>query len=158
MSDWAAIYSTKNVMLDPDILKGLEGNANVQVRVAPSARVSRQLHVDCREYNLTINVMNAQDVPEHIDGFLGWLTAVHEARGPFEDQGEQVWSNLMDWVATTRQVLGIVIEPHIDTASRCKSLVRGIAEFYDGIIFANDAIYLSTGQLIIGPDNAQDYI
>jgi hypothetical protein len=155
---WAAIYSNKEALIEPEKLKDLSSNANVLVGSVPSVQVMKQFKVTWENHNVTINVMNPNLVPDHVAGFLGWLTAVWEAHGPFEDEGERAWAKLLDWVALTRQVLGITMEPGTDVEGRCKSLVRNIATFYDGIIFADDAIYLSTGKLIIGPDNAQDYV
>jgi hypothetical protein len=158
MPAWAAIYSQVDTIIEPAKLKELSANANIDVISHPDAGTVKQFDVNWGAHSVSINVMHPDFIPEHINGFLGWLAVVKEARGPFEDDGERAWDELLDWVSATRQVLGMVIEPALDADGLLRGFVRDLAAFYDGIIFADDAIYLSTGHLIIGPDGAQDYI
>lgn len=158
MPAWASIYSQADTIIEPAKLKELSATANIDVISHPDVGTVKQFDMNWGAYCVNINVMHPDFIPEHIDGFLGWLAVVKEARGPFEDGGERTWASLLDWVSAIRQVLGMVIETALDSDGRLKGLVRDIAAFYDGIIFADDAIYLSTGQLIIGPHGAEDYI
>jgi hypothetical protein len=157
MPAWASIYSQVDTIIEPAKLKELSANANIDVISHPDVGTVKQFDMNWGAYSVNINVMHPDFIPEHIHGFLGWLAIVKEARGPFEEGGERAWTSLLAWVGAIRQVLAMVIEPALDADGHLKGLVRDIAGFYDGIIFADDAIYLSTGELIIGPDGAQDY-
>jgi hypothetical protein len=109
----AAIYAPTGRIIEREELCTIAAGAMVETSPAPVG-CAAQFHVAWPDCKVIINVMPPEDIPAHIDGFLGWIWAVREAIGPLDDDGEQTMVALENDIADTKQVLGIVIEPEID--------------------------------------------
>jgi len=146
----AAIYSSTKKVIPVQKLREIVGHDNVSVKRSLAGDVS-QILLRWSDCTIAINLMKAKEIPQHLEGFLGYIN--HLSGGHVDQRLAQ----LMQQVADTKQVMGLVIEPGLDTQGRCKRFVCVVTNYYGGIFFANDSIYDGNGILLLGPERAVDY-
>lgn len=100
-------------------------------------------------YAMTLNVMPSVEIPNHINGFCGYINYLqqYQIRGKLASNSEMLISQLLQ----TRQVLGIGLNPDQDKEGKGKQLILQTARYLDGVIFSNNSVYDSKGELLIGP-------
>lgn len=139
----AAIYLLKGAVLTTMSLSAISGTPAAATQRAPGGEIT-QFQIDLRESVITINVMPQERIAEHLNGFAGYI--IHLTNG----QPDTAAQALIQRILSTKQVLGLLIEPEWDAAGLCKRTVLGIAARYGGMVFADNAVFNAQGKYLIG--------
>ena len=115
--DNATIYAPFRFFPSHEQLQMLDDEAQVEVGDGPSAKVS------WGELTLSIGTMPLDDVPEHLQGFAGYVRQ--------NDGSEAVCSR----VAATQSVFGVQIEPGFDDDGRAMRFIATLTGACDGLCF-----------------------
>ncbi|VFQ44035.1 hypothetical protein [Desulfoluna butyratoxydans] len=89
------------------------------------------------------NVMERTLVPEHIKGFLGYISSrVHD----FETRAD-----ICHAIGHTRIVLGLTTDKEFEENPAIWESLFRIADMYDGFVFTYDSLLLPDGAVLFGP-------
>jgi len=130
-----AIYAQNPQIISEEKLKTLAPQANISYK--PTT-----ITITWDTVDMTVNVMPAQVINQHLSGLLGFVQQMGATKDVF------------DKLSLTKQVLGMVIEGGVDDHSRLKKLILGIVSEYDGYFFAANAFYDADNRFIVGMSNA----
>lgn len=92
---------------------------------------------------LTMNVMPANEVYEHLAEFSNYVNSLH-----LRHKSDST-ASVLERIAKTKTVLGCIIEPGFDTNGLMGGLLTSIVAKYDGLMFARDCIFGSDGNPVI---------
>lgn len=94
-------------------------------------------------FNLRLNVMPKERMPEHFAGFQGYVTGLN---------GDADMTQLtLKLIPEIQCVLGILTEAEPEETPEVWEALTEIAAKFDGIIFAYDSIFLPNSTPILGP-------
>lgn len=140
MADFAAIYISGDVP-EPEWLSGYPGVTNVELTIPGK----NQMKLTFLEMNLTINVMSDDELKVHLAGFANYVMSLH-----IKKQADATHS-ILERIASTKNVLGCVIEPRLDNDGFMGGLLTTIAHQGNGFIFARNSVFDMDGTLLIEP-------
>jgi hypothetical protein len=99
--------------------------------------------VKCGEDIVRFNVMENVSIPNHITGFLGYISSL--------DHDEQRIKDTSYAISHTKVVLGLVTDKEFDENHSIWQSLFQIADMYDGFVFVNDSVLLPNGGVLVGP-------
>jgi len=92
---------------------------------------------------IRFNIMEPSQVPNHINGFLGYIASL--------DQDPKRKKDTSYAISHTKVVLGLVTDKEFaDNPAIWQSLFK-IADKYDGFVFVYDSVLLPSGTVLVGP-------
>jgi hypothetical protein len=141
MTDNAAIYLDAQ---DPIPIAFVQRNAPF-ANVAPHPPGGAGYFVAAAGWQMAINPMPAAGLPQHLQGFAGWIAQV--TGGGATPAAQSVLQRL----ATTKQVLGCVVEPGFDAGGHARRTIASLAGAGKGLLFAHNAVFDWDGSLLVGP-------
>lgn len=99
--------------------------------------------VDINGDRVTFNLMPQEQIPTHIQGFLGYIASLDE-----EAERKQDASFI---VRQTKSVLGMVADQEFEENHQLWASLFKIADYYDGYVFVHGSLLLPSGGVIVGP-------
>jgi hypothetical protein len=147
MAENFAFYSQTQDALPDEQMRGLAGDTDF---TAETTADGRRFVYRWPDFTVTVNEMPARMVPEHLDGFCGYVRQIY--RGEPDERGRQV----LDRIRHTRLVAGTVIEPERDEVGRADELLGAMAYGLDALLFYAGELYDKDSRLILGPDGSFD--
>src|SRR5690242_19969039 len=161
MTAHAALYIQANNAIDLRGLQEIIENAALPLNMKRRTNGHvEQITMADSDLHITINFMDSERIPEHIRGFLGWVDFVERAISSRDSKAANSSADffkLKKQIANTRYVLGVIIQPGMDSAGKCKQFILDLAAHHDALIFAYDSVYDGAGRVIIGKKDAPDY-
>jgi hypothetical protein len=143
MPDHAALYTAG----EPPAAALLRSFADIkEVRVAQEgSHPPTQYRFRVNEVQVTVNVMPVDQVPDHLDGFCGYVYRLHRT------QPSPLTDSLIARIRTVKTVLGCVIEPGWDDEGIVTGVLLTLNELQDGLLFVHDSIIGPDGTPLVGP-------
>lgn len=127
----ATIYFSHKRFLSRNQLSAFDKTCKVETPKHPVKGTVSTILVSWPGIDLKLNPMGASKVPEHVQGFQGYLRQILGGADPNETTAVFV-----DRVDNVQQVLGCVFDPPAD-ATAFAFIVR-LAETLDGLLFLED--------------------
>src|SRR5262249_39706633 len=121
---------------------GLAGDADFAIE---EGEEGRRFLYRWPDLSVTVNEMPAKDIPEHLNGFCGYVRHIYG--GQPDERGEQV----LDRIRYTRVVAGVVIEPERDAEGRAEGILGAMAYGLHALLFYGSALYDRDAKLILAP-------
>ena len=147
MTDNASLYLTDPTPIPLDYLQRVAPSAQVSF-LPPSNGTAGGYLLAAPTWRLVMNVLPADQVPGHLNGFAGYV--VHVTGGGATPAAQAV----LQRVSATRLVLGCVVEPGFDPAGEIRRALAAVASGGRGLVFAHNALYDAGGALLVGPAGA----
>jgi hypothetical protein len=126
-------------------------------QIAKGARFTAEADGEGRRFiyrwpdlTVTVHEMAAKEVPNHLDGFCGYVTHIY--RGKPDERGKQI----LERIRYTRLVAGVVIEPERDKEGRAEHVLGSMAYGLHALLFYGSALYDRDSKLILAPDGSFD--
>jgi hypothetical protein len=88
------------------------------------------------------NIMPAKEVPNHIDGFLGYISSL--------DQDENRKKDTSYAISHTKIVLGLITDKEFEDNHGIWNSLFKIADKYNGLVFVNNSVLLPNGAVLVG--------
>jgi hypothetical protein len=148
MPEHFAFYSAAYDTLPEDNMRALAGDAEFAVK--DSDEGGRSFVYTWPHMTITCNEMPAQHVPNHLDGFAGWVQRIYQ--GKPDERGLAILQRLRD----TRLIVGMVVEPLRDDEGVAEQLLSTLSNGLDALLFFDSAIYDKNAILLLGPDGSFD--
>ena len=89
------------------------------------------------------NIMPSTEVPNHINGFLGYISSL--------DQDENRKKDTSYAISHTKIVLGLVTDREFEDNHAIWNSLFKIADKYSGLVFVNESVLLPNGAVLVGP-------
>ena len=89
------------------------------------------------------NVMDASEVPQHINGFLGYISSLEQDEKRKEDTSYAI--------SHTKIVLGLVADKEFEDNHAIWQSLFKIADKYNGFVFVYGSVLLPNGAVLVGP-------
>jgi hypothetical protein len=89
------------------------------------------------------NIMPSTEVPNHINGFLGYISSL--------DQDENRKKDTFYAISHTKIVLGLVTNREFEDNHAIWNSLFKIADKYNGLVFVNESVLLPNGAVLVGP-------
>ncbi|HZV06332.1 MAG TPA: DUF4272 domain-containing protein [Gemmataceae bacterium] len=142
-----AFYAQTYDSLPEEQMRALAGEADFAIEQTAEGR--------CFSYRwpgltVTVNEMPAREVPQHLDGFCGYVRHIYD--GKPDERGEQI----LDRIRYSRLVAGVVIEPKRDKEGRAEGILGAMAYGLHALMFYGSALYDRDSKLILAPDGSFD--
>jgi hypothetical protein len=152
MAENFCFYSQIYDALPDEEMRGLAGKVGAKLAVAQQPGGGRQFvfRWRWRKLSVTCNEMPAREVPDHLQGFRGYVLGIYG--GKPDERGEQI----LDRIGYTRLVVGVVVEPKCDTAGRAEQVLGALAYGMEALMFFGNALYDKDSRLILAPDGSFD--
>jgi hypothetical protein len=147
MAENFAFYSQTYDVLPEEQMRGLAGDADFAVE---EGEEGRRFLYRWPDLTITVNEMPAKDIPEHLNGFCGYVRHIYQDKP--DQRGEQV----LDRIRYTRVVAGTVIEPERDEEGRAERILGAMAYGLNALLFYGSALYDRDSKLILAPDGSFD--
>lgn len=93
--------------------------------------------------NVRFTVMPSNEIPNHIRGFLGYISSL--------DQDQKRKEDTSFAISHTKVVLGLVTDKEFDDNHAIWQSLFKIADKYDGFVFTHDSVLLPSGAILVGP-------
>ena len=94
---------------------------------------------------ITINLMPESEIPNHLNGFAGYVEYLSEQKSiPLDN-------SLIERIFETRMVLAFIVDPELDNQGRAEEVLGAITFNTKSLMFHSDAIYDENAKLVIGP-------
>jgi hypothetical protein len=145
MADNLALYSPVPEPIPLAHLRRLVGHGNVRASRDPAGRVSAY-RIDWGDVRVTLNVMPEEQLADHLQGFQGYVL---DLAG--EEAEDHALAPILDRIAATKLVHGVVVEPGFDREGKVNRLVLDLLEHYGALLFADGSVYDEEANLLIGP-------
>jgi hypothetical protein len=110
------LYLQSDAPITPEVIAEIVTDATV-TSVGP-------VHVVWDDLTVILNLMTQQAVAQHLQGFVGFAKAVASDTN-------------LDMLREVKQVVGMVIEPGIDSKGRIRDLTLGLAQAFEGFFFVS---------------------
>lgn len=94
------------------------------------------------------NIMPKDEVPKHINGFLGYIDSL--------DQDQERKDDTARGVRNTQVVLGLVTDKEFDENHAIWESLFKIADKHHGLVFVHNSVLLPNGVVLVGPLLEQD--
>lgn len=89
------------------------------------------------------NIMEPSEIPNHINGFLGYIASLDNS----DDRKERTSYA----ISHTKVVLGLVSDTDFEDNHKIWQSLFQIADRYDGFVFVHDSVLLPNGAALVGP-------
>jgi hypothetical protein len=132
----AAIYLPTDKVDLTDVFKSARGNGGLFKRATSYT-------VDINGDVVTFNLMPREQIPAHIQGFLGYIASLDEEAERKHDASFIVQH--------TKSVLGLVADREFEENHQIWASLFKIADYYDGYVFVHGSLLLPSGGVILGP-------
>ena len=132
----AAIYLPTDKVDLTDVYKSARGNGGLFKRATSYT-------VDINGDVVTFNLMPQEQIPAHIQGFLGYIASLDDEAERKQDAGFIV--------RHTKSVLGMATDREFEENHQLWASLFKIADYYDGYIFVHGSLLLPNGAVIVGP-------
>ena len=90
---------------------------------------------------MALNVMDRQEVPQHLNGLWGFVSRFPESNPNKQDA--------LDRVTRVRNVLGLIAKPEFEEVPELWYAICKLAYDNKGFIFSGASIYLPDGSMLI---------
>lgn len=89
------------------------------------------------------NIMEPSLIPNHINGFLGYMSSLNQDKKRKEDTSYAI--------SHTKIVLGLVTDKEFKDNHAIWQSLFTIADKYNGFVFVHDSVLLPSGTVLVGP-------
>jgi hypothetical protein len=110
----------------------------------------RSFVIRCPDLTITCNEMPPQNLPDHLDGFCGYVRRI--LGDDLGERGEQILKRIRH----TQCVVGVSVEPERDEGGRAENVLGAMAHGLDALMFHGVALYDKEARLILAPDGTFD--
>jgi len=148
MPEHFAFYSSAYESLPEDNMRSLAGDAAFSIK--DSDEGGRSYVYAWPNMTITCNEMPATQVPNHLEGFAGWVQRIY--KGEPDERGIAI----LQRIRATRLIVGMVIEPLRDDEGVAEQLLGTLSNGLDALLFFDSAIYDKDAILLLGPDGSFD--
>ena len=145
------IYSAVDEIIPVKTLQSFVGDGQIQTDKSFLGRSMSKIQIRWPDLSITLNVMNKDDLPKHLNGLAGYVAQM------LGDNTTPQAKTLLQHILRTQQVFGTVIEPGWDTVGHCKDVILGVTAFHKGFFFAANSLYNGQDRLIIGAPGARQH-
>jgi hypothetical protein len=132
MADNFAFYAQTCDALPDERMRELAGDAD---RAVEQTDDGRRFTYRWPDLTVTVNEMPAGEVPQHLDGFCGYVRHIYN--GEPDGRGGRV----LDRIRYTRLVAGVAIEPGRDAEGRAERILGAMAHGLNALLFHGSALY-----------------
>ena len=132
----ASIYIQENKIDLSDIFKDTKSDKKL-------FKAATYYDVDLEGDKVRFNIMEQSKIPNHIDGFLGYIDSL--------DHDEERKKDTCYAISHTKIVLGLVTDKEFEENHSIWESLFKIADKYNGFVFVYDSVLLSNGAVLVGP-------
>jgi len=136
MPENCALYLSTRLAPSPSLMQSLAPGAELSAFRPPPGENCAPIELEWPDVHVRINRMDrgSAGLAQHLEGFQGyaWKLAGQEMDARVHE--------LLERIARTHHVLGIIIEPGFDDGGKVWALVRGLASAHGGLVFWNSSI------------------
>jgi hypothetical protein len=146
----STIYFGHKNFLSRNQLSAFDKTCTVQTHKHPVKKTVSTIQVSWPGISLQLNPMGASKVPQHVQGFQGYVRQILGGADPNETTA--IFVERVDGV---QQVLGCVFDPPGD-ATAFSFIVR-LAETLDGLLFMEDgSLVIARSRLTLRPNGSTE--
>ncbi len=146
MTEIFTLYSQTHDSLPEEHMRELAGDAELSIQQHEEG--GRQFIFKWDDLTIRCNEMPEQKLPEHLQGFAGWVASIYD--GNPDERGR----NIQERIRHTRLVVGFVIEPERDEENRAMGILGAMCNGLTPHVFYGNAIYDQDSNLILAPDGS----
>jgi hypothetical protein len=142
----ACIYAdiSKRWWLRPGVLKQIKG---IESPTADAWLFPKKLSFKVAGKTIGLNALyqsQDDDFREHIQGFKGWASMIHERDGEFD------LDFIHQYLDQVRQCYGVVVDEEFGFDSEIMRVLLRITDELEGILFIHDSIMNGSGRVMFG--------
>jgi len=141
IEDFVTLY-LKSEPPSVDWVKAQSGVESCNITLDSKSLVN-QYQIEFMGLSLIISIMPSEELPQHIAGFANYVMQLHK-KNPCD-----YTVATLENIAKTKTALGCVIRPGLDEEGYLGGFLTNIAHEFQGLMFAQDSIFDSDGNVIM---------